>query len=80
MLEQGIMLLHRFSQENRVEVPQWKQNLRLKLTRAIGRNDFVAYIDAVGRPDGKLCLLEWKTISARYSEAPDESWRSIHSC
>jgi PD-(D/E)XK nuclease superfamily protein len=70
MLEQGIMLLHRFCQENRVEVPQPKQNLQLKLTRTIGRNDFVAYIDAVGRLDGKPCLLEWKTSSARHSEEP----------
>lgn len=71
MLEQGIMLLHRFCQENRVEVPQPKQNLQLKLTRTIGRNDFVAYIDALGQLDGKHCLLEWKTSCARYTEAPD---------
>ena len=70
MLEQGIMLLHRFCQENRVEVPQPKQNLQLKFRRTIGRNDFVAYIDAVGRLDGQPCLLEWKTSSARYSEEP----------
>jgi PD-(D/E)XK nuclease superfamily len=70
MLEQGLMLLHRFCQENRVEVPE-PRNLQLKLSRAIGRNDFVAYIDAVGRLDGKPCLLEWKTTSARYTEEPD---------
>jgi PD-(D/E)XK nuclease superfamily len=70
MLEQGILLLDRFCQDNRVEVPQPKQNLQLKLTRAIGRSDFVAYIDAVGRLDGKPCLLEWKTSSARYAEEP----------
>src|SRR5215831_3234971 len=70
MLEQGIMLLHRFCQESRFEVPQPKQNRQLKLTRAIERNDFVAYIDAVGRLDGKPCLLEWKTTSARYAEEP----------
>ena len=70
MLEQGIMLLHRFCQENRVEVTQPEQNLQLKLMRAIGHNDFVAYIDAVGTLDGKPCLLEWKTTSARYNEEP----------
>jgi CRISPR/Cas system-associated exonuclease Cas4 (RecB family) len=70
MLEQGIMLLHRFVQDNRVAVAQPKRNLQLKLTRAIGRNDFVAYIDGVGTLDGKACLLEWKTSAARYSEEP----------
>lgn len=70
MLEQGVMLLHRFCQDNRVEVPQPKQDLQLKLTRIIGRNDFVAYLDAVGRLDGTSCLLEWKTSSARYTEEP----------
>jgi CRISPR/Cas system-associated exonuclease Cas4 (RecB family) len=36
-----------------------------------GRNDFVAYIDAIGKLDGKRCLLEWKTSSSRYPEEPD---------
>jgi len=71
MLEQGILLLHRFCQDNRVEVPQPKQNLQLKLTRTIGRSDFVAYIDAVGTLDGRHCLLERKTSSARYIEEPE---------
>ena len=70
MLEQGILLLDRFVQDDRVAVPRPKQDLQLKLTRAIGCNDFVAYIDAVGTLDGKPCLLEWKTSSARYSEEP----------
>ena len=70
MLEQGIMLLHRFVQDNRVAVAQPERNLQLKLTRAIGRNDFVAYIDGLGTLDGKPCLLEWKTSSARYNEEP----------
>src|SRR5438045_8556244 len=33
--------------------------------------DFVAYWDAIGKLDGRGCLLEWKTTSARYSEEPD---------
>jgi hypothetical protein len=31
----------------------------------------VAYIDAIGKLDGKRCLLEWKTSSSRYPEEPD---------
>jgi hypothetical protein len=33
--------------------------------------DFVAYIDAIGKLDGKRCLLEWKTSSSRYPEEPE---------
>ena len=72
MLEQGIMLLTRFCQDNRIEVPQPRRNLQIKFTRPIGeKNDFVAYIDAIGKLDGKRCLLEWKTSSSRYPEEPD---------
>jgi len=71
MLEQGIMLLTRFCQDNRVEVSQPRQNLQIKITRPIGRNEFVAYVDAIGNLDGKRCLLEWKTSSCRYAEEPD---------
>ena len=42
----------------------------MKVTRAVGCNNFVSYIDAVGRLDGKPRLLEWKTTSARYAEEP----------
>jgi hypothetical protein len=31
-------------------------------------NEFVAYVDAIGELDGRGCLLEWKTSSARYPE------------
>jgi hypothetical protein len=71
MLEQGIMLLTRFCQDNRVEVSQPRQNLQIKFTRPIGRNEFVAFVDAIGKLDGKRCLLEWKTSSCRYAEEPD---------
>ena len=63
MLRQGLMLLTRFCQDNRVQVPQPQQNLQIKFTRPVGeKNDFVAYIDAIGTLDGKRCLLEWKTV------------------
>ena len=63
MLQQGIMLLTRFCQDGRVQINQPRRNLQIKFTRPVGdRNDFVAYIDAIGKLDGKRCLLEWKTI------------------
>ena len=71
MLRQGIMLLTRFCQDGRVQVSQPRRNLQVKFTRPIaGSNDFVAYIDAIGKLDGKRCLLEWKTSSSRYPEEP----------
>ena len=72
MLRQGIMLLTRFCQDNRVQVHQPRQNLQIKFTRQIGdKNDFVAYIDAIGTLDGTPCLLEWKTSSSRYPDEPE---------
>ena len=72
MLERGIMLLIRFCQDNRIVVPQPQRNLQIKFTRKVdGKNDFVAYIDAVGNLDGTRCLLEWKTSSSRYPEEPE---------
>jgi hypothetical protein len=72
MLRQGIMLLTRFCQDDRIQVPQPRRNLQIKFTRPIaGKNDFVAYIDAIGKLDGTRCLLEWKTSSSRYPAEPE---------
>jgi CRISPR/Cas system-associated exonuclease Cas4 (RecB family) len=71
MLEQGIMLLTRFCQDDRVGIHQPRRNLQIKVTRQIAHNEFVAYIDAIGKLDGTRCLLEWKTSSARYAEEPE---------
>jgi hypothetical protein len=72
MLRQGLMLLTRFCQDNRVQVLQPERNLQIKFTRPVGeKNDFVAYIDAIGSLDGMRCLLEWKTSSSRYLEEPE---------
>jgi CRISPR/Cas system-associated exonuclease Cas4 (RecB family) len=71
MLRQGIALLTRFCQDNRVRVCQPQRNLQVKFSRPLGGgNDFVAYIDAIGKLDGTRCLLEWKTSSSRYPEEP----------
>ena len=72
MLRQGIMLLTRFCQDNRVHVRCPRRNLQVKFNRAVGeKNDFVAYVDAIGKLDGTRCLLEWKTSSKRYPEEPE---------
>ncbi len=71
MLERGIMLLIRFCQDNRIQVHQPGRNLQIKFTRPLGRNEFVAYIDGIGKLDGVRCLLEWKTSSSSYQEQPE---------
>jgi len=71
MLQQGIQLLDRFCQDDRIRIRQPGHNLQIKFTRQVSaRNDFVAYIDAIGKLDGTRCLLEWKTTSSRYPEEP----------
>jgi hypothetical protein len=72
MLQQGVQLLERFAQDDRVRVRQPQKNLQIKFTRSLPqRNDFVAYIDAIGNLDGARSLLEWKTASSRYPEEPN---------
>src|ERR1022692_1650095 len=71
MLQQGIQLLDRFCQDDRIRIRQPHRNQQIKFTRPVsGKNDFVAYVDAIGTLDGTRRLLEWKTTSARYSEEP----------
>ena len=72
MLHQGIRLLERFAQDDRIRVPQPKENLQIRFSRSLaGGNDFVSYIDAVGELDGQRCLIDWKTTTSRYSEDPE---------
>lgn len=72
MLRQGILLLTRFCQDDRIQVSRPDRDLQVKVIKPIvGKNDFVAYVDAIGSLDGKRCLLEWKTSSKRFPEEPE---------
>jgi hypothetical protein len=72
LLHQGIHLLEKFVREDRVCVPNPKENLQHKISRALtGGNGFVSYIDAIGELDGKRCLVDWKTTTSRYAEEPE---------
>jgi hypothetical protein len=72
MLQQGIQLLDRFCQHDRIRIREPRRNLQIKFTRPVSKNNgFVAYVDAIGKLDGERCLIEWKTTSSRYSEEPD---------
>jgi len=72
MLQQGIQLLDRFCQDDRIRIRQPRRNLQIKFVRPVlNKNDFVAYVDAIGKLDGTGSLLEWKTTSSRYPEEPE---------
>src|SRR6266542_2547443 len=72
MLQQGVQLLDRFCQEDRIRVRQPRRNLQIKFSRPLAKgNDFVAYVDALGQLDERGCLLEWKTTSSRCPEQPE---------
>ena len=71
MFQQGIQLLERFTQDERVQVLQPHTQQQIRFTRDLGSsNSFVAFVDAVGELDSIPCVLEWKTSSARYPEEP----------
>jgi hypothetical protein len=72
MTRQGVQLLEGLAKDDRIRIDQPHRDMQVKLVRSVSeRNDFVAYVDAVGTLDGKRCLLEWKTTAARYPEEPD---------
>jgi PD-(D/E)XK nuclease superfamily len=72
LVHQGIQLLERFAQDNRVRVNDPQNNLQIKILRRLaGGNDFLGYIDAIGELDGKRCIIDWKTTAARYPDNPE---------
>jgi hypothetical protein len=72
MFRQGVQLLERLAQDDRIQVHHPQQDMQVKLLRSLpDGSQFVAYVDALGDLDGKPCLLEWKTTTARYPEEPE---------
>jgi PD-(D/E)XK nuclease superfamily len=71
LVHQGVHLLERFAQDNRIQIPQPQRNLQIKVVRELpNANQFVAYVDAIGELDGLRCLMDWKTTTSRYPEEP----------
>jgi len=71
MFRQGVQLLERLAQDDRIEISQPSRKMQTKLMRSLPNgNDFVAYVDAIGKLDGNCRLLEWKTTTSRYPEEP----------
>src|SRR5215469_11979051 len=72
MFRQGVQLLERLAQDDRIHIGQPRRDMQIKFVRQLPNgNDFVAYIDALGTLDGSGCLLEWKTTTSRYPEEPN---------
>src|ERR1019366_1946116 len=60
MAQQGVQLLERFAQDDRVRIRRPRSTQQIQFTRTLGSgNDFVSYVDAIGELDGTPCLLEW---------------------
>ena len=69
---QGVQMLEKLARDVRIRIRQPRRNLQVKLVRSLlSGKDFVAYIDAIGSLDGTRCLIEWKTTTSRYPEAPE---------
>src|SRR6202162_3496882 len=61
LVHQGVHLLQKFAQDDRVHIPGPKENLQVKMLRTLPEsNEFVAYIDALGTVDDTDCLIDWK--------------------
>ena len=71
LYHQGIHLLERFAQDDRVRIRRPKENLQVKLTRSLpSGSQFLSYIDAIGELDGTKCIIDWKTTTCRYPDQP----------
>ena len=72
LLHQGIHLLETFARQDRVRIHDPHNDLQIKESRTLGvGSEFVAYLDAIGEVDGVRCLIDWKTTTNRYPEAPE---------
>ncbi len=71
LVHQGVHLLQRFVQDDRVRIPDPRKNLQMKVLRTLAEGrEFLAYLDAIGEVDGARCLIDWKTTTSRYAEDP----------
>jgi PD-(D/E)XK nuclease superfamily len=72
LVHQGIHLLERFAQDDRIRIEDPQNNLQVKILRPLqGGGQFLAYVDAIGEIDRVRCIIDWKTTAARYSDNPE---------
>jgi hypothetical protein len=71
LVHQGVHLLERFAQDQRIQIANPDENLQIKVVQKLwNTSEFISYIDAIGELDGIRCLIDWKTTSSRYSDEP----------
>src|SRR5271156_4617479 len=59
LYHQGVHLLERFAQDDRVRITSPKANLQVKLTRSLpSGGQSLSYIDAIGDLDGTKCIID----------------------
>jgi hypothetical protein len=72
LFHQGIHLIQRFAQDDRIRIRNPHQNQQVKVTRSLsGGHEFVSYIDAIGTVDRIPCIIDWKTTTSRFPEVPE---------
>ena len=72
LVHQGIQLLGRFAQDDRVRIENPQSNLQIKILHKLREEtEFLGYVDAIGELDGARCIIDWKTTSARYPDATE---------
>ena len=72
LVHQGMHLLQKFAQDNRVRVRNPGKDLQIKFLRMLaGGSEFVAHLDAIGEIDGVRCLIDWKTTTSHYPDGPE---------
>jgi hypothetical protein len=71
LYRQGIQLLERFAQDDRVKIAAPHDNLQREVVRQMaGGNEFVSYVDAIANVSGVETIIDWKTTTRRYPEQP----------
>src|SRR5450432_2111305 len=72
LVHQGIHLLGRFAQDDRVRIENPQSDLQIKILHKLREeSEFLGYVDAIGELDGERCIIDWKTTSARYPDATE---------
>jgi len=72
MFEQGVRMLERFAQQERVHILDPAKDLQVRISHRLGpEHEFLAYLDAIGELDGVPTIIDWKTTGSRYAEEPN---------
>src|SRR5205823_5713113 len=72
MLHEGVVLLQRFAQDDRVQIADPERHQQIKISQPLDKgNEFLAYVDAIGAVDGVPCLIDWKTSGSSYPHEPE---------